>query len=757
MKLFCCVILAACAGMDIREINPPNPVAPLEVALTARDDLWGAAARAQPNGPSYDFFCRLLPPLRYVNAAFEYYPVVLSAPNAGVKARLLSNGSGLNALANLSTWKEQGVPVSFHVGPEAESFGADLQRLDGPRYERGYLPVLHFSYAQGEGRYTEEVFAAVGSAAERRGLVWVRLGIEGQKEGQVAAQFHASGLRTSEEGVLNDSAGRAVAWFGPGWMWDAANARLAGQVGPARPLTLALATLPLEPGAGVVEIKETQYGREHQSALDLWDSTLCRGARIEVPETIVNQAWRSLVAGLFVLMNQDRMFYSAGNSYEREFEAESGDAARALLQFGFTDEVRRVLPSLLVYKQQKLDFHDAGFKLQVLAHYFWLTRDAASVRRWQSSWRSAVDLIVTSREPSTGLLPRENYCGDVATQVYSLNSNANSWKGLRDFAAVLREIGEGEEAAALTAVATEFRTAILAAVERSQRLDVDPPFVPVALFGEEKPYESLTATKLGSYWCLMSPYVLGSGIFGPNSAQDGWILDYLQERGGVFMGMIRFHQHSGLFANEDAVDDLYGVRYVDKLLERDEVDSALTSFYGKLAQGLTPGTFLGAEGTGLRPMQSPGGGEPGRAMYLPPNASSQAFFLWMLRGLLVQDRDLDDDGKPETLRLGFATPRRWLEDGNRILVERLPTAFGPVRFVLHSRLAHGEVLADLTLPSDISCRKTWLRVRVPEGWQVVSASRGGVPMQVKAEGTVDLSGLSGRLTVRFGVSRQARP
>ena len=155
-----------------------------------------------------------------------------------------------------------------------------------------------------------------------------------------------------------------------------------------------------------------------------------------------------------------------------------------------------------------------------------------------------------------------------------------------------------DEAATLTAVATEFRRAILAAVEKSQRLDVDPPFVPVALFGEEKPYESLTATKLGSYWCLMSPYVLGSGIFGPNSAQDGWILDYLQKRGGVFMGMIRFHQHSGLFANEDAVDDLYGVRYVDKLLERDEVDSALTSFYGKLAQGLTPGTFLGAEGTG---------------------------------------------------------------------------------------------------------------------------------------------------------------
>src|SRR5204862_6814739 len=34
-----------------------------------------------------------------------------------------------------------------------------------------------------------------------------------------------------------------------------------------------------------------------------------------------------------------------------------------------------------------------------------------------------------------------------------------------------------------------------------------------------------------------------------------------------------------------------------------------------------------------------------------------------LRYLLVQDYDLDDDGRPETLRLRFAAPRPWLEDG----------------------------------------------------------------------------------------------
>ena len=52
----------------------------LEEAIAARQDLWGEAAMAQPNGASYEFFAPLLPPPRYVNADFRYYPIVLCPP-----------------------------------------------------------------------------------------------------------------------------------------------------------------------------------------------------------------------------------------------------------------------------------------------------------------------------------------------------------------------------------------------------------------------------------------------------------------------------------------------------------------------------------------------------------------------------------------------------------------------------------------------------------------------------------------------------
>ena len=72
-----------------------NALPTLDQALAAKQDIWGLPAMRQPNGPNYEFFSRLLPPLRYVNAAFRHYPIVLSAPGSAQKARLVSNGSAI--------------------------------------------------------------------------------------------------------------------------------------------------------------------------------------------------------------------------------------------------------------------------------------------------------------------------------------------------------------------------------------------------------------------------------------------------------------------------------------------------------------------------------------------------------------------------------------------------------------------------------------------------------------------------------------
>jgi len=115
--------------------------------------------------------------------------------------------------------------------------------------------------------------------------------------------------------------------------------------------------------------------------------------------------------------------------------------------------------------------------------------------------------------------------------------------------------------------------------------------------------------------------------------------------------------------------------------------------------------------------------------------------LLLLRYMLVQDYDTDDDGRADTLRLCFATPRRWLEDGKEIVVERAPTQFGNVSYRIKSELKQNRVVAEIDLPPR-SAAHTLLRFRLPSGKAVASAN-----YPIVRPDTVDLSGKTGHCRV----------
>lgn len=716
----------------------------LDEALAAKQDVWGLAAMQQTNGPTYAFFKDLLPPLRYVNAAFRHYPIILSAPASANKARLTSNGSGINARANLNTWHEAGTPIYFTVGTNHEAFGKDLNRLTGPHFERGYLPIVHLEYQELDAAYAQETFASTRAPFADHAVVFTQFTLRVGKRGMVTATLGSDQPLIATNGVIHDTNGLAIALFSKAWTWNATNKTLTAVLTHGNSAALALVTKPM-PATPQGHVDKSLFARQRSACLAAWQSLLDAGTQIEVPEQYVNDAWRSTIAGLWTMRKGDAMNYSSLNAYDRLYQAECGDAMRALALFGERN-VFGMESHLLDYTRDTLRFHNAGFKLQSLAHLYWLTHDTNLITSLRTQWEKEVRLIVDSREKESGLFPKERYCGDIEKPVYALNPNANCWRGLRDMAAVLADSGETQRAEELSAVAGHFRSAIWKAVDASIDEKASPPFIPMMLFGEEKAYDRLTDTMLGSYYNLLSPYVIASGVFGPQAKRERWMIDYLHEHSGVAMGMIRFDQHSGLFANSEGVDDLYGIRYTTKLLELDEVDRALVTFYGKLAHGFTRDTFVAAEGTSFRPLD-----EFGRPMYLPPNASSSALFLWTLRNLLVQDWDLDDDGRPETLRLLYATPRDWLADGKTIRVEKAPSAFGDISYTVRSALRRGEIVFHMNAPTKLPPKHLLLRARVPAGWRVVAARVNRKPLSVDDLGTVDLSHIGGEIDVRFQV------
>src|SRR5438067_13352516 len=92
--IFVLVASTVVAGQSERTAS--GALAAVDEVMKSGADLWGEAAMRQANGLSYEFFQVLLPPPRYVNADFRFYPIVLGAPRARQKARLIANGSGVN-------------------------------------------------------------------------------------------------------------------------------------------------------------------------------------------------------------------------------------------------------------------------------------------------------------------------------------------------------------------------------------------------------------------------------------------------------------------------------------------------------------------------------------------------------------------------------------------------------------------------------------------------------------------------------------
>ena len=181
---------------------------------------------------------------------------------------------------------------------------------------------------------------------------------------------------------------------------------------------------------------------------------------------------------------------------------ESGETMRSIMFWGHPKDAGAGIPPIFKYRRRNIEFHDGGYKLEGLAAYYFVTRDAELVRSTRDLWQREVDLIVKSLDPKTGLLPREKYCSDIETPVISINANANCWRGLRDMGLVLADIGEKEQAEKLAKIAAEYRKTILATIDKALDRSVDPPFLPIAL-GEETVHDPITGTRLGSYWNLV--------------------------------------------------------------------------------------------------------------------------------------------------------------------------------------------------------------------------------------------------------------
>ncbi|NUT55418.1 MAG: hypothetical protein HOQ03_05485 [Thermoleophilia bacterium] len=721
----------------------------VERALRTHHDVWGNQLLRAPDGPSFAAAQRLLPPLFYARAPKKrpltesgaYYLTFgqpLGPRGAGSVALHVADGSQIVAE------RVGGRRLTVFVGAKGrERYGSCLSRLGFAQLADGWQPILSTTYRDGAGvRYRQESFAA--QTSETGSLVsFVRLDVDARRASRKFSQLR---LATSTRALRRSLA------FTRGGTVKRSTLTYRIRRGTRRTIYLAWINYPARRG---IRVDAGRYARARRAVQSYWRKRVSEGTQISVPERRVNDAYRNLLVQNLQLTWR----YSIGNPYEQFSFPESVDVSEVLGTLGYAGVARSVLVTSLTRKDTPYPNWKMGKRLVGSALHYRLTRDRAYVDAATPTLRRYVDELGRQINGSaTGLLARERYSSDIPDEVLGLHSQATVWQGLRAIGRVWAETGEAELARRCDALATRLEAALRRAVASSQRrLEDGSLFLPAMLLDDERAYESLTQARLGSYWNLVMPYALGSGLFEPGSPEAIGALRYVLRHGSRLLGVVR----TGAYALYEkpvypvsGTDQVYGINAARFLADNDAADQLVLSLYGSLAIAMTPRTFVSGEAASVAPRA----GEHFRSMYLPPNGASNAAFLETLRSLLVHETR-DAEGAPAGLELAFATPRPWLRAGRRIMVQRAPTSFGPVSYTLEART--DTILATVDAPSRPAPKTLRLRVRLPRGQRVEAVTVNGraiVPPEGERLGeTIDLTGHGNHLevVVRYGSRRPA--
>ena len=704
------------------------------LALRARRDVWGDRLLGSRSGPSYEAARRYLTPLLLARAAngkpltdsgVHYAPFAEPEGAWGAVSVALHVADGSQIVSERAHGRRLTIAVGSRGG---EHYGSCLARLSGPALLDGYLPVLETRYVDANGvRYRQESFAA--DVPQTHSLVsFVRLSAD-------ASHSHARLTRirlTPSTTRLSSSAGRlsrkghTYLFFSPGGSYNGASVKYAVPPGSTRTVYAAWLNDPMS--SQPLLLDEEGYEAARDSMRDYWERRLLHGGTIVVPENRVDDAERSLLIQNLALTWR----YSIGNPYEQFSSPEGIDVSRVMAEYGQAEVSRAILhtslrkwPARVRGTPVRSPNWKMGARLVGTAEQARLTGDHSLVAQATPVLRRYVRALGRQIDSSrTGLLQRERFSSDIAASVYGLHSQAVVWQGLRSMGAVWAENGQATLARKCSKLAVRLGNGLRRAIRASERRLPDGSlFIPVRLYDDERPYRSLTASRDGSYWNLVMPYALASGIVKPRSSQALGVFDYMQRHGSRILGLPRsgaypLYGAAGGSTSRSArpvsgSNPVYGLNVARFLADNDEAGQLVLSLYGELAAAMSPGTFVSGEGVSIAPLA----GGHFRAMYLPPNGASNAAFLETLRLMLIHETT-SRRGAPRGLELAFATPRAWLRPGQSIEVRSMPTSFGRLSYTID---AGGDTVSvSLTVPARRRLGSLRLRVRLPEGKRISS-------------------------------------
>ncbi len=422
------------------------------------------------------------------------------------------------------------------------------------------------------------------------------------------------------------------------------------------------------------KLAETIDGSTYESRLAetraYWHSYLDKGTQIETPEPFINNAWRAWEA--YNTMNVDKVngryeIHDGSQFYEEEFGYSAALYCHALSLLGHHEDAEKYIESMLAEQKPNGQYisvygtPDNGALLFAIGQEYRLSRNDTWFRSVWPKALKAMQWIQTSRATTQvmdnghkslgyGLLPPgPAYC-DFQNLVVSYYSDTYNWLGMHEMAVALREAGMEKEAPGWTEEADKYHQDILESMQAAVFTDHGVEILPI---------EPLThrLEKQGAeyYYALVAPEVLETEFFGATDPHYRWLTDYMEQRGGLLLGMDRVW---------DGIDHAYTYGYALEQLRHGDVDKFLLTFYGSLAYGMTRDTYSAVEVTRITEGFNEG---------TLPHTYSNTQQLRMLRMMLVKE-------EAGELWLAPGTPRAWLDTREGFAIRNAPTNYGTISY-----------------------------------------------------------------------------
>jgi hypothetical protein len=601
--------------------------------------------------------------------------------------------------------------ISFHLGNPPSPYG-----IEGPVKRSllgGYLPVVQTEWQFGGLLYSETTLGYSQNLSPDNPLwAYVRLRVTNPRDQK--SVVHITVYSTPAFGRLLPSYSARI----PAHQQHVFYFKISRDVDP-RHL--------------VFPIASADFSRALDETVAFWNKLLNQQMEIRTPETRVNDAYRAWLMYNFLNVQKIKGQYEIHDGrpfYEQVYGYSAALYCDALSQYGYAKDAEKYLEGMLTTQHPDGEYitifgmPDNGALLFALARQYELSHDLDWFKKvapmigksceWISRNRATTKVMQGGTKPLTyGLLPAGASYNDYQAPVNSYYSDSYNWLGMHEAALAFQSAGMGAEGEKWLREASEYRDDILNSMQAA--------LVDVGGF-KALPVEPLTQRLLrrgGNYYGLIAPEILETEIFGLDDDRTSWITRYMDERGGLLLGLARF---------ADGVDHAYTYGYALTQLRNGNIGKFLLTFYAMLAYGMSRDTYSAVEITHL---------PSGINEMTLPHTYSNTQQLRMLRLMLVREEAND-------LLLASATPRAWLEAGKAIAVRRAPTPYGLLSYDLAADTAGTQFRATieaLSIGTGSYPDKVKLWVRTPRlGEKPKDVTLNGKPWNSFHDDAIELPG-----------------